>query len=119
MDPRRTRVSLVGGLILGSAVFVGCAGGMPATPGPATGGAVTSAPTATVASTASATVAAPTDPPATATLELVAINSTFELAASRPDGAIEIVMSLAPGPMFAPTEVTAPERRPDRHSVSA
>lgn len=105
MDSHSLRVSLVGGLILGS-VLAACAGG-PATPGPATGAPPT-IPPATAAPTAAATVAAPTDPPATATPEIIAIDSTFEVAESAPDGAIEIVMSLAPGPVFVPSEVSAP-----------
>jgi plastocyanin len=98
-------VSVVGGLILGS-VLGACAGG-PATPGPATSGPATNGPTAPAAPTAAPTVA-PTDPPATATPEIIAIESTFELAESAPDGAIEIEMSLAPGPVFVPAEITAP-----------
>ncbi len=105
MHSRSIRVSLVGGLILGS-VLAACAGG-PATPGPATGAPATSGPTA-AAPTAAATVEAPTDPPATATPEIIAIDSTFEVADSAPEGAIEIVMSLAPGPVFVPAEVSAP-----------
>jgi plastocyanin len=100
VDSRSIRMSLAGGLILGS-VLAACAGA-PATPGPATSG-----PAATAGPTVVATVS-PTDPPATATPEIIAISSTFELAESAPDGAIEIVMSLAPGPVFAPTEISAP-----------
>ena len=106
MDSRSIRLCLVGGLILGS-VFAACAGG-PATPGPATEGSATSGPTTAAAPTATTTAAAPTDPPATSTPEIIAIKSTFEVAESAPDGAIEIVMSLSPGPVFAPTEITAP-----------
>lgn len=105
MDSRAIRMSLVGGLIVGS-VLAACAGG-PATSGPATGAPPTS-PLATAAATVAATVATPTDPPATATPEIIAIDSTFEVAESPPKGAIEIVMSLAPGPVFAPAEVSAP-----------
>jgi uncharacterized cupredoxin-like copper-binding protein len=104
MDSRSIRVALVGALALGS-VLAACSGA-PATLGPATGNPATTGPTV-AAPTVAATVA-PTDPPATATPQIIAMNSTFEVADAAPDGAIEIVMSLAPGPVFAPTEVTAP-----------
>ncbi len=95
------------GLIVASAVLAGCAGGTPATFDPVTNRPETSGPTATIAPTVAATADAPTDPPPTPTPLIVPIEATFEPVGVAPDGAIEVAMKLDPGPVFAPTEITA------------